>query len=140
MVICAGIGWALVDHARGELLEKPLRPNPAPGTEAALTKNVPPSPWKLGETISATFSRAKKESERVRPPGRPRNPPRATGPDARAELVPESASSRSPRRTIPANRSVAPAPPDRAPTRPESARPPGLMAEAELRGSPTLAR
>src|SRR5881396_3821664 len=108
MVICGGMGGALVDHARGELLEKPLPPNPAPGTEAALTKNVPPSPWKLGETTNTAFSLARNESERAIPPERPRNPPRGPGPGAeRTELVGASESSPS-RRATPASRLVNP--------------------------------
>src|SRR5438445_9860452 len=108
MVICAGIAGAFVDHARGDLLENPPPPTRAPGTEAALTKNVPPSPWKLGETTTAAFSLARKESERPSPPGRPRNPPRGPGPAAeRTELLGPSESS-PPWRTTPASRLLGP--------------------------------
>src|SRR5882724_11331796 len=136
MVICAGMGGALVDQARGELLEKPPPPNPAPGTEAALTKKVPPSPWKLGETTTAAFSLARKESERPSPPARPLNPPRGPGPAAeRAEFVVVSESSL-PRRTTPASRLLTPPrPPKPAPNLPGSPpnwksplRPAGLLA------------
>src|SRR5438445_6034877 len=121
MVICAGIAGAFVDHARGELLENPPPPSPAPGTEAALTKNVPPSPWKLGETTTAAFSLARKESERAIPPGRPRNPPRGPGPGAeRTELLAASESS-PPLRATPASRLLNPArEPNPAPNLPES--------------------
>src|SRR5438132_1460788 len=94
---------AFVDQARGELLEEPPNPNPAPGTEAELTKNVPPSPWKLGETTTAAFSLARNESERPMAPGRPRNPPRPPGP-VRAELVLDSESSTNSARTGPGGR------------------------------------
>src|SRR5260221_13535499 len=121
MVICAGRGGALVDQPRGEWRKKPPPPNPAPGTEAALTKNVPPSPWKLGETTTAAFSLARNESERPSPPGRPRNPPRAPGPAAeRTELLQPSESSPPPRTTAASRLPVPPRPPKPGPNLPES--------------------
>jgi len=64
--------WRVRGQARGELLEKPPPPNPAPGTEdSASQKTSPPSPWKLGEMTTAAFSFARKESERPIPPDDP---------------------------------------------------------------------
>src|ERR1044071_1221618 len=119
---------AFVDHARGELLPPPPPPKPpAPGTDAELTKNVPPSPWKLGEITKAAFSFAKNAIARPGPLPRPLNPPRP-GPDAeRTELLPLSESSPALRRPL-SNRLV---PPARAPKPP-----PNLPASPPVGKSP----
>src|SRR5947207_2219685 len=84
---------ALVDQARGifvtALAPRPPKPAPAPGTDAALTNNVPPSPWVLGLTASAARSLAMNDKIRVekkfvRPAaGPPRRP--GPGPDSDSE-------------------------------------------------------
>src|SRR5262245_42374526 len=80
----------LVDQARAMFVGA-LKPKPSPplvlvlGTEAALTKNVPPSPIELGLTISAAPSFSRKARYRFCCGKRPRKrlvplPPKRGGP------------------------------------------------------------
>src|SRR5882724_10320234 len=55
---------ALVAQARGPLVIVLVPEGSGPGTDAPLTKNVPPSPKELGKTISAAPSFCRKERNR----------------------------------------------------------------------------